>query len=169
MLSTKYSPRRTRGRPRFDFSKLGLDAQRQLRDQGVKITGESATGRYKVAPVEDRTVGDKVFASKWEKQAYQMLVRAVGEDKVKCQPVFELQPAFTGPNGKKHRAINYVADFELTLPDGIHICDTKGHLTDIFKLKEKLFLFRYQLDLHKLYTPVQLREFLATHGVLLQF
>lgn len=109
-----------------------------------------------------------VFDSKWEARAYAELCRHLPKAAIELQPSFELQAAFTDVNGKRHRPIRYVADYRLTLPDGIHILDTKGHLTEMFRLKEKLFLHRHRQPLHKIYTMQQLRDFLSAHGAKIQ-
>lgn len=64
------------------------------------------------------------------------------------QPVFPLQDRFI-KNGKVYRPIRYVADFKVTYPDGrVEIIDVKGFKTTEFKLKEKMFHYRYRdLDL----------------------
>lgn len=59
------------------------------------------------------------------------------------QPVFELQPTFK-KNGTTHRAIKYKADFKIIHNDGrIDIVDVKGMKTEVFKIKQKLFEYRY--------------------------
>lgn len=60
-------------------------------------------------------------------------------------PTFELQPAFTDHTGKKHRAIIYEADFYYLdlATEGFVIEDVKGIETPTFKLKYKMFLYRY--------------------------
>lgn len=56
--------------------------------------------------------------------------------------VFLLQESFK-VNGRTYRAISYEADFSY-LENGVLVCeDVKGHRTEVFKLKEKLFRFRY--------------------------
>jgi hypothetical protein len=67
-----------------------------------------------------------------------------------CHPTYELQPAFRDQRGVKHRAITYEADFRYTEfrtggPQvGIDVVeDVKGARTKEFRLKEKLFRFRY--------------------------
>ena len=62
------------------------------------------------------------------------------------QPKYELQAKFEC-DGIKHRAISYVADFRYTY-DGVTVVeDVKGMLTDVYKLKKKLFLKLYGDDL----------------------
>lgn len=59
------------------------------------------------------------------------------------QPKYELQPGFT-KNGKKIRPITYIADFLITYNDGsTEIVDIKGMETKDFKLKKKMFDYRY--------------------------
>jgi hypothetical protein len=59
---------------------------------------------------------------------------------LKLQPIFELQPAFV-KNGVKFPSISYQADFsyECGLMDNLIIEDVKGHLTEVFKIKQRLF------------------------------
>lgn len=65
----------------------------------------------------------------------------------RVQPRYILQHAFE-KDGKKHRKIEYVADFEIHHLDGsIEVIDTKGFKTEVFRIKEKMFHKRYP---HKL-------------------
>lgn len=64
--------------------------------------------------------------------------------KVIYQPKFKLQDGFTDNTGTKHRAIHYISDFKVTYANKYEeIIDVKGKLTEIYKLKKKLFLFKY--------------------------
>ena len=59
------------------------------------------------------------------------------------QPKFLLQEAFV-KDGKKYRAINYIADFRVINNDGsVYLVDIKGMLTTEFKIKMKLFNYKY--------------------------
>ena len=59
------------------------------------------------------------------------------------QPVFELQEKFTKDN-KKYRPITYIADFRVINNDGsFYVVDVKGMLTTEFKIKMKLFNYKY--------------------------
>lgn len=63
------------------------------------------------------------------------------------QPRYIVQEPYE-KDGERVRAIYYVADFEIHHTDGsIEVVDVKGKLTDVFKLKEKMFNKRYP---HKL-------------------
>jgi Protein of unknown function (DUF1064) len=70
-------------------------------------------------------------------------------------PRYELQAAFSDSAGERHRAIHYEADFSYSMGGATIVEDVKGHRTEVFKLKEKLFRFRYPsidfrvLDIHE--------------------
>ena len=59
------------------------------------------------------------------------------------QPKFLLQDKFR-KNGKGYRKIEYVADFKVFHNDGrVEIIDVKGMETKEFKIKHKLFEYKY--------------------------
>ena len=63
---------------------------------------------------------------------------------LKLQTKFELQPSFK-KNNKTIRAITYKADFDYLTKDGRHIVeDVKGIETEVFKLKRKMFEYKYK-------------------------
>lgn len=70
-------------------------------------------------------------------------LEAQGEiSELQRQVRFELQPAFKH-NGKTIRSINYVADFTFKDKNGnLHIVDTKGIKTEVYKLKKKMMQFK---------------------------
>lgn len=92
------------------------------------------------------TVDGHSFDSKLEAGYYRQLLwlKLHGDIKdFKLQPRYLLQEAFT-KNGKTHRKIEYVADFEIEHKDGsIETVDVKGMETSDFKLKRKLFEKKY--------------------------
>ena len=54
-----------------------------------------------------------------------------------------LQPGFT-KNGKRHRPITYRADFRVRYKDGHEaIIDVKGYKTQVFRIKQKMFEYKY--------------------------
>ena len=60
------------------------------------------------------------------------------------QQEFELQPAYINHDGHKIRKISYLADFILTYPNNHkRIIDIKGMETPVFKLKKKMFEYKY--------------------------
>lgn len=63
---------------------------------------------------------------------------------LKLQMKFELQPSYK-KNGKTIRAINYIADFtyfDVNKGKTI-IVDIKGYRTEVYKLKKKIFEYKY--------------------------
>ncbi len=86
------------------------------------------------------------FDSKKEAEFYKKLKALQKAGKVKeieVHPKFELQPSFK-KNGKTYRAINYYADFLVYYSDGItKLYDTKGQRTEVYKIKKKLFEYKY--------------------------
>ena len=90
------------------------------------------------------------FDSKLEAERYaqlKILERAGVIRDLELQPSFELLPSFR-KNGKTWRKTVYKADFRYILADGdrIIIEDVKGStavITDVFRLKQKLFEYKY--------------------------
>ena len=82
------------------------------------------------------------------KEAYRCndlyLLQQAGEiSKLKQQPRFVLQKSFK-LGKKKIRKLEYVADFEY-IENGVRtIEDVKGRLTAVYKLKKKLFMYKYR-------------------------
>ena len=93
-----------------------------------------------------KTVVDNIkFDSKLEANRYselKLLERAGEIFDLKLQPRFLLQPNFKY-KGKTHRKIEYVADFEYICNGQVIVEDVKGVKTEVFKLKEKLLLYKY--------------------------
>ena len=98
-----------------------------------------------------RAVVDGIkFDSKLEAERYLQLKEWEKAGRItglELQPCFELVPAFE-KNGKKWRRMTYVADFQYfsCAEDKYVVEDVKGSekvLTDVFKLKQKLFEYLY--------------------------
>lgn len=98
-----------------------------------------------------KTVADGIkFDSKLEAERYAQLkiLERVGVIRaLELQPSFELLPSFR-KNGKTWRKTVYKADFRYILceDDRIIIEDVKGStavITDVFRLKQKLFEYKY--------------------------
>ena len=98
-----------------------------------------------------KTVADGIkFDSKLEAERYaqlKMLERAGVIRDLELQPEYELIPSFR-KNGKTWRRTVYKADFRYILAEGdrIIIEDVKGStalITDVFRLKQKVFEYRY--------------------------
>ena len=115
--------------------------------------------KYNVSDASQRTTNGIVFDSKWESKVYELLSIVVPKGHLHMQKAFVLQDKFIGPDGKTHRAISYVSDFVLG-PDFEENCldprhvvlDCKGMITDVFKIKEKMFIRRYNTVIHKVAT-----------------
>lgn len=94
------------------------------------------------------------FDSIKEKNRYielKLLERAGLIKNLKLQYEFELQPAFI-LNKKKIRKISYIADFyyfDNELKDYI-IEDTKGMRTEVYRIKKKMFEFKYKKEIREL-------------------
>lgn len=89
------------------------------------------------------TVDGKKFDSKKEAERYQvlkMLENANIISNLSRQVSFELIPKQSG-----ERAVKYIADFTYieTATGKIIVEDVKGYRTDVYKIKRKLFKWRY--------------------------
>lgn len=98
-----------------------------------------------------KTVIDGIkFDSKREAERYcelKLLEKAKEIRNLELQPRFLLQDKFKDKQGKTHRKIEYVADFLYIDKDGKAIVeDVKGVMTDVYKLKKKLFLNLYDKE-----------------------
>lgn len=88
-----------------------------------------------------------VFDSGKEMLRYQelMLLEKYGKiSNLVLQPRFTLQESFK-KNGKTYRKIEYIADFAYLDNETMKLVieDTKGFKTEVYKLKKKLFEYRY--------------------------
>lgn len=110
-----------------------------------KIKMPSKPKRNKYGNVKTEVDGIK-FDSKKEAEYYCQLklLKQAGEIKdFGLQPRYELQPTFR-KNGTTHRSITYVADFIIDNNDGTtEIVDIKGMETQVFKIKKKMFEYKY--------------------------
>lgn len=93
------------------------------------------------------TIDGITFDSKAEAERYaelKLLERGKVITDLTLQPEFELIPAFR-KNGKSYRKTTYRADFAyFDLEKGKYIIeDVKGVLTPVYKLKKKLFEYKY--------------------------
>lgn len=116
--------------------------KRTVTAQEIDVRGKR-THKYNAKRTE---IDGKTFSSKLEAERYLVLKAraAAGEiHALQIQPRFELQPAFTDVHGKKHRAIYYVADFQYVENGHVIIEEVKGHETAVWRLKKKLFLYKY--------------------------
>ncbi len=98
------------------------------------------------------------FDSKKEAEYYCQLklLKQAGEIKdYRLQPRYELQPAFK-KNGKKYRAITYIADFAIINNDGttevVDVKSSKTYKTQVYRIKKKMFEYKYpELTIKEVY------------------
>ena len=93
-----------------------------------------------------------VFDSRAEGRFYEHLLDLMRDgivESFEMQKPYTLLDKFPHPKtGKTIRAIKYVPDFEVIYTDGrVEVVDIKGMQTDVFRMKCKLFMFRYQIPL----------------------
>ena len=94
------------------------------------------------------------FDSIKEKNYYIKLKLLEKAGKIKelgLQKEYELQPSFK-LNNKTSRKITYRADFtyKTTEDDKLHVSDVKGFRTDVYRLKKKLFEYKYRIEIEEI-------------------
>ena len=94
------------------------------------------------------------FDSIREKNYYiklKLLEKAGKIKELELQKEFELQPSYK-LNNKTYRSIKYRADFtyKTTEDDKLHIVDVKGFRTDVYRLKKKLFEYKYRIEIEEI-------------------
>lgn len=109
-----------------------------------------ATNKYRVSSKEERTYDGITFASKKEMMRYIQLKSMQSNgiiSELVLQPVFIVHPSFKY-QGKKIRAIKYIADFmyKRKYDTKIVIEDVKGYQTTNFKIKLKLLQYNVLRD-----------------------
>lgn len=72
-----------------------------------------------------------------------LLQRAKVISDLELQPVYVLQEGFTH-RGVRQRPITYIADFRYKENGKTVVEDAKGCKTEVYNIKKKLFLCRYQ-------------------------
>lgn len=95
------------------------------------------------------TVDGITFDSRKEADRY-LVLKGMEEDgaieHLRRQVRYELVPAFD-VDGRHYRPVYYVADF-VYVEDGKEVVeDVKGMITDVYKLKSKLFARRYGMSI----------------------
>lgn len=98
--------------------------------------------KYKNKKVQiDMYVFDSIAESRRYKEL--ALLEKSGEiENLQLQPKFLLQESFK-KNGKTYRKIEYIADFMYEEKGTVIVEDVKGKETEVFKLKHKLFEYKY--------------------------
>ena len=119
---------------------LPLHLQEQAK---AKLNQYEKKSKYNAVKTE---VDGIKFDSVKESKRYanlKLLERAGVIENLKLQPRFLLQEGFTY-NGHKERKIEYVADFQYERNGQTIVEDVKGMKTEVYKLKRKLFLYKYR-------------------------
>ena len=76
-------------------------------------------------------------------ESYNMITGLKRQVRYEIQPKYEIK-------GRKVRAITYVADFTYKDEKGkTHIIDVKGYKTEVYKLKKKMFEYRYNIEIEE--------------------
>ena len=94
------------------------------------------------------------FDSIKEKNYYitlKLLERSGKIKELELQKEFELQPSYK-LNNKTSRKITYKADFtyKTTQDDKMHVVDVKGFRTDVYRLKKKIFEYKYKIEIEEI-------------------
>lgn len=109
-------------------------------------TAEMRTSKFRAVKI---MIDDHVFPSILESKFYVFLkknIKGLSIKSFEIQVTFELQEKFK-KYGKSIRAITYTPDFKLTYSNGdVIYIDTKGKVTEEFKIKQKLFDFKFPQD-----------------------
>lgn len=103
------------------------------------------------------------FDSKAEAEYYKQHKIAVKSGQVKMQESFLLQEKVS-KHGKTYRKIEYKPDFSFYNDKGdlLHVVDVKGVQTDVFKLKAKMFVKKYDTKLYVAKMDKRTKLFLET-------
>ncbi len=146
----------------IDITQLSYAAQRQIaaklaQQEREKAEREEAKRKFHNTP-DIRQVSDtKIrFDSKAEAARYDQLVllaRAGRISDLRLQPQYTLQEAYKTPEGKRIRAIRYVADFSyVDDKDKLHVEDVKSKATKtrVYAIKKKLLRDKYGIDIEEI-------------------
>ncbi len=119
-------------------------SERQAQKMGLDAPAK--TNKYRVSAAAARTINGIRFDSAAEARRWgelKLLERAGEIARLSRQPEYVLIEALLDSDGKKQRAIKYIADFRYLLNGRIVVEDVKGFSTAAYKIKKRLFLQRY--------------------------
>ena len=112
-----------------------------------RLLQRTAPGVFIIGRIKNQnkvTHGELTFDSQMEKEFYLLLSKNPNVKHIELQPNFVLQPTFK-KSGETIRSITYKADFLIEWKNGMEtVVDVKGHETEVFKLKNKLFEYQYR-------------------------
>ena len=134
-----------------DIAALGPDAQKQIYDKMLR-QNPAPEKKKKYNNVPDAR-GEIRFDSKKEARRYDELMlrlRAGRIEDLKLQPQFTLQEAYTTPEGKRVRAIRYVADFSYfdndLDKDVVEDVKSRATKTRVYAIKKKLLREKFNIE-----------------------
>ena len=130
------------------LGEYGEMKRQNLNSNSWKNLGKQTTSKYKNKKV---VVDNILFDSKKEANYYTKLKILKDAGKItdlELQKKFILQDKFT-LNSKTYRAITYVADFVYKENGQVHVVDTKGYRTQVYKIKKKLFMKKYGIEIEE--------------------
>lgn len=161
----------------IDPTRLGPAAQRQIAEKLLEnsrsraaITAVDAHKPSKMKNIPTYRItdsGQKIrFASQKEAARYDDLMLMLKAGKIRnlrLQPEYTLQEAYTTPDGERVLAIRYRADFSYEKKEIYErdyyrayeeswnpvVEDVKGHRTDVYKMKKKMMLERYGIEIQE--------------------
>ena len=114
----------------------------------MNIYSSKKWSKYKNQKV---VVDNILFDSKKEANYYIKLKILKDAGKIldlELQKRFVLQQGFK-LHGKTYRAITYIADFVYKDDKGMHVVDTKGYRTETYKIKKKLFMKKFGIEIEE--------------------
>lgn len=142
--------------PKKILAQLELETAPEVKSKKGFFASKGEGNTYKRAPVEQRTLDGVVFDSKYEMIAFDAIRHFVAPQFLQKQPVFLLLPKKTITTRgqiEKIKAMTWKADFLIGPPrvgdedpidQGQMIIDIKGQPTEQFKVRLKLFKWRYE-------------------------
>lgn len=122
-------------------------------DGNVLHSKSKRSGKYNAKKVTLPMPDGKehTFDSRHEANIYGelWLMEQAGEiSDLRIQVPFELIPRQQAPSGKIYRPCKYIADFTYMDADGnLVVCDAKGLKTDVYKVKKKLLLATWGIEI----------------------
>lgn len=136
-----------------DISKLGPAAQRQIVE---KLGQQTHTGTVSKYGAQKTVRGNIRFDSQKEARRYDELLFRLRDGRIsdlKLQPQFTLQESYVTPEGKRVRAIRYVADFsyfDCDLDrDVVEDVKSPATKTRVYEIKKKLLMERYGIEVQE--------------------
>jgi hypothetical protein len=153
------------GRPALlQLQAMGIDVRKYL-DGSTQTVVTPRAHKFGVSAAVDRTEDGLIFDSKLEAGAYRLLTNwHVPFDR---QVEFELESEFEF-EGRKYRAVKYVADFVLDPKGKRLVVDIKGFRTKMYDLKAKLMLKRFGIKIINIKKLPELALLVHDHGLLVR-